>query len=390
MNRLRGSIQGISIFISLILLALVLRLFLFYIPSFDLTIIGGWYDKFTQLGRIGAFSEVFYNYPPAYLYLVDIMTTFRFIPKEQALKIIPVIFDFVAAFAAFKLVRLKYPQGLMRYVGFFVVLFTPTVFVLSGMWGQCDMIYTSFLLWSLYFILKEKPFFAIFFFSVAFSFKLQTIFFAPVFLILLFRKKFPFYLFFVIPIVYFVSVVPAWLAGSPLLKLLALYYSQLDLYHALSMRAPNLYMFIDPRDYFDAKVLAGIIFTGIIVISYIILRWKRWKELDSTSIYFDVVFFTILIPFFLPKMHERYFFTGSLLLIMLALHDRKLVGLAVLMQASSLLSYIPYFSGWPDIYAQIGAVLNCAVIVGLFIYYRDFRKLSQTHSSGDLQIQCQN
>jgi Gpi18-like mannosyltransferase len=388
----RDKISEISIFVSLILLALALRLLLFYIPSPDITkFYAVWYEQFIKIGRIDAFKEVFYDLPPAYLYLIDVMSLFMFIPKEQAVKIISVIFDFIAAFAVFKLIGIKYTKGIFRYIAFLIILFTPTLFIESGMWGQSDIIYTSFLLWSLYFICKEKPFYAIFFFSIAFSFKLQAIFFAPVFIILFLRKNFPFYLFFVIPIVYFISVVPAWLAGGPLVKLLSIYFTQLVRDHALSMRAPNIYMFIDGGNNFDTKVLAGLIFTGLMVATYMVLRCQKWVERDTKSVLLDVVILTVFIPFFLPKMHERYFFTGGVLLIILAMYDRKFIGAAILMQASSLLSYIPYFSSWSDDFARIGAVLNCLLLVWLcFLFYENRKIISKTDLTPQLNNPCQN
>jgi Gpi18-like mannosyltransferase len=135
MKVISNKFSTISVFIVLILLALALRLFLFYSPSFDLTVIDHWYDQFIKIGRIDAYTEIFYNYPPAYLYMVGVMTLFRFIPKEQAIKLIPVVFNFLAAFAALKLVEIQYPQGSLRFVGFFIILFTPTVLFASGTWG---------------------------------------------------------------------------------------------------------------------------------------------------------------------------------------------------------------------------------------------------------------
>ena len=70
-------------------------------------------------------------------------------------------------------------------VCFAVVLFAPTVVVNSSAWGQCDSIYAAFCLGSLYFLLRNKPWWACVFFGVALSFKLQAIFFLPVLIIVL-------------------------------------------------------------------------------------------------------------------------------------------------------------------------------------------------------------
>lgn len=365
----------IFLFISLILLSIAIRVIFFYIYSQDTNRIeAGWYDVFIEVGRIDAFKEMFYNYPPPLLYLIDITTLFRFIPKEVAIKLISVVFDFFAAWAMYKILAFKFPGKDTKWIGFFALLFLPTVFIESGMWGQSDIIYTGFLLWTLYFLLKSQNFRAILFFSIAFSFKMQAAFFAPIFVILFFRKKFPFYLFFVFPVVYFISVVPAWLAGGPLKDLLLMYFSQFETYGSLSMRAPNLYLFINPGDYFKQIVYVGMAITFVIVLLYILFRMFKNKDVSMESICLDAALFTYFIPFLLPKMHERYFFTGGIFLLLLAFLNHKLIWAVVLAQASSLMAYIPYFSGWSDIFAKIGAIFNVLLIVGLIIYLVQHQK----------------
>ena len=197
------------LFATLIIAAVAIRVFLLWVPSWDVdSIQSKWYDELIKVGRIDAFREIFYNYTPAPVYLIDIMTLFRFIPKEPAMKILTVIFDFFAAWGVWKILRLRYPKGSMPWLGFFAFLYLPTVFVESGMWGQTDILFTTFLIWSFYYLLKEKTWPAMFFFAVAFCFKLQALFLGPVLLILLLRKKLPIYQFLMIPVVYFLSLVP--------------------------------------------------------------------------------------------------------------------------------------------------------------------------------------
>ncbi len=370
-----SKISRILGFVSLLMLAIALRIMLFYISSGDIdAFFGVWYDTFVNAGHINAFKEIFYDYSPAYLYLVDFSTLFRFIPKEQAIKLISVLFDFLAASAIYKITAWKFPQGDTKWIGFFATLFVPTVFIESGMWGQNDIIYAAFLLWSFYYILNEKPFPAVLFFSIAVSFKLQAAFFAPIFLIMLSKKKSPFYLLFIIPIVYFITLIPAWLAGAPLTRLIMAYFNQYGVYGDLSLNAPNIYAFINPNDPNDLLKTIGLILTGLVVSAYIILRWLKWKDMSDLSLCFDAIFFTTVIPFLLPKMHERYFFAAGLFLLVLAFLDHKFLWAFFLMQASSLLSYLPYFSNWSVVYVQIGAVLNAILILGLSFFYLEYEK----------------
>lgn len=59
------------------------------------------------------------------------------------------------------------------------VLFLPTVLLNSSCWGQCDSIYTTFLILTLFFIYDEKYVCAFIMLGLGFAFKLQMIFIVP-------------------------------------------------------------------------------------------------------------------------------------------------------------------------------------------------------------------
>lgn len=365
--------KNLLLIISLIAFAIIIRVFLFYIPSPDIQKFNSvWYDTFIKIGRIDAFKTIFYNYAPSYLYLVDIATlSYQIIPKDIAIKLIPVIFDFFAAFSVFKIISKISDVRANKWVGFFATLFTPTIFIESGMWGQADIIYASFLLYALYLIFEDKPVLSFFFFSIAFCFKLQALFFAPIYIILLFRKKIPFWSFLILPLTYIVSILPATICGAPFTKLLTMYFTQIDYYNSLSMRAPNFYIFISSDPHYEIKVITGLILTLLVVCWFLFFRIVKWKDNGIKSMLFDLAFFTTIIPFLLPKMHERYFFLSSIFLLLLCLYDNRYFILFILIQSSSVISFIPYFSGWSDNFVKIGAILNVALIFLLIHFYAD-------------------
>lgn len=361
-----------GVILVVIVLAVSLRLILFDSVNIDITeVFSIWYNNFLQVGRFDAFGEIFYNYSPATLYLYDIMTLFTFLPAEYGIKIISVLFDFLGGLGVMRIVQLKYPRSAMPLIAFSIFLFLPTVFIDSAMWGQSDIIYTTFLIWSFYFILKQKNWPAMFFFSISFCFKLQAMFFAPVFLILFLRRKFPFYLFFMIPVVYFISNVPAWIAGSPLGKLLTIYFTQFETYQELNRAAPNLYIYFPshPANY-NLIVLIGLVLTLLIVLTYVVLRWRRWQDLGSASLCFDAAFFTLLIPFLLPKMHDRYFYAACLFLFILCFYEFRTIGLMLLGQVSSVLAYIVFLTALPEWFVKIAAPFTLLAVVGLFWHFK--------------------
>jgi len=379
MNLNSKKLQNIFIIVSFILLAIALRTMFIFIQTPDLTkFVFTWYDTLYKVGRIDALRINFYNYTPSYIYLIDIMTLFPWIGKLAAIKIISMVFDFFAAAAVYQLVGIKTTRLFYKWIGFFALLFLPTVIIESSVWGQVDIIYTAFLLWSLFFILKSKPGLAVLSFSIGFCFKLQAVFFLPIFLILFLHKKIIFSWFFLIPFTYFISILPCLVLGRSLTDLLSIYFQQIDVYHSLTMRAPNIYTFIQAGDNFNLIVRVGYGLTAAVILSYILLRWLKWKKINAESICFDAAFFTIIVPYLLPKMHERYFFTGGIFLLILTLLFRKQILSTILIQVSLMLSFIPYFTGWSNNWVTIAAIINIFVL--FFFFYYGKEQLFDTNS----------
>ena len=129
-------------FLLVILWAIALRLILIGLPNHNYTArLLLWCDQFHKVGRIDAFNEMFFDYSPGLLYLIDVTILFRSILGLIAVKLIPIAFGFILAWSVMQIVRVKYPKGLKPLVAF--SLFLPTVFVISSMWNQFYMIYSS-------------------------------------------------------------------------------------------------------------------------------------------------------------------------------------------------------------------------------------------------------
>jgi Gpi18-like mannosyltransferase len=272
-----------------------------------------WYDFISQHGLIHAFAYNFYNYNPPYLYLIGLTTLVTWLPKLVAIKLISVVFDFVAAIAAYHLVLYKKKDCQWAWLAFFAVLLSPAVFIESGLWAQCDIIYTAFLLWMLDALLQEKYIRGLVFFSIAFVFKFQAVFLAPIILYLLIKRKLPIYSL-VYPLgIYFLSLLPAWLAGRSLRELISIYFSQANFYKSLSMNAPSLYYpWRGEAFYSTTTVLIGLGIAALFTSLYLLMRCKK-PVFQSTEIFFyDACLLTFFIPFLTPKMHERFFFPAVL------------------------------------------------------------------------------
>jgi Gpi18-like mannosyltransferase len=359
-----------------IIMAVALRAVFFPVESYDMrAFLVPWYDFIVQHGQFNAFADAFYDYSPLYLYMVSFATQFEWIPKITAIKIISILFDFSAAWAVYKIIKLKSGSSKRAWFGFIGTLYLPTVFVQSGMWGQCDIIFTSFLLWMMYALLRRKYVSTVVFFSIAFALKAQAMFIGPLGLVLVLNKKIRWYWLFLIPAAYVLSIIPAWLAGRPFVDLLTIYFSQVSVYKLLSLAAPNFYVFFeDPKYYSTFAISIGLVVAAIIGLVYLYLRWRKYPRMSDKGYFLDGITITFLFPFVLPLMHDRYFFIAAMLLFVLAFLDKRFIWPALLIQVSSMISY---FQSW-HVLMPLAVAINTVLAVWLVaLFIRNMKSENQ-------------
>ncbi|HMF56489.1 MAG TPA: hypothetical protein VK619_09105 [Pyrinomonadaceae bacterium] len=349
-----------------LVLAVLVRVSLFDFQSGDyVSHMTHWYDFIVSHGSFRALGYNFSNYTPPYLYLLALATHLP-VGKLYALKILSIIFDFPLALFVALVTRLKYENRLVWASAFFLTLFAPTVIFNSALWGQSDAIYTMLLLASIYFLLKDRAFASLLFLSLAFSFKLQTIFLLPVFFILAWRRRIPLKLFLLIPGIYILMVVPAWIAGRPLGELLTIYMHQGDVnYQALTLNAPNFYQWLPDSNELFGKF--ALLFGCGMIYLFCLLAIKSEEPLNNDLIIKLSLVSLILAPFFLPSMHERYFFPADVFAIVYAFYFPRYFFVPLMVILSSLFSYFPFLFGQPVIeLPKVTIILGAALIAVVF------------------------
>src|SRR5688500_2097072 len=213
--------------ICLIEFALVLRLLLIPFTNYDTDGYSRWYDFIVQNGIRSALGKNFAIYTPPYLYLLSLVSlTKDVIPKLIAIKLIPIIFDLVNAFIIFRILRLKYSAGKIPFLGAAAFLLAPTVVMNSALWGQVDSFYTCFLLITVFFLLTDRPLPAMIVFGLALSVKAQAAFLGPFLLLMVLKKRIPWYAFGLVPLAYIAAMSPSMLAGRTLWDVLTVYLNQ--------------------------------------------------------------------------------------------------------------------------------------------------------------------
>ncbi|GAA2016259.1 DUF2029 domain-containing protein [Nakamurella flavida] len=193
----------------------------------DLTVfVRPWYAR-VSTGGFAALTGEYANYNPPYLYLLSLVSRLG-LPDLIAIKLLSGLFDVLLAAFAGLLVGLVRPRSWWPVAAFTVVMFAPTVVVNSAVWGQCDAIYASFCLGSLYLALRGRPWWAAVLFGVAFSFKLQAVFFLPALGMVLILTRQKVYALAASVVTFAALLVPAWLAGRGWSSLLSVYPTQIS------------------------------------------------------------------------------------------------------------------------------------------------------------------
>ncbi|PSB02999.1 hypothetical protein [Merismopedia glauca] len=335
-----------------------------------------WYNFIVEHGGFLSLKYDFYDYTPPYIYwLIIASSLLAWLPKVISIKLISIIFDFVCAYFTYKLVRLKYPVGNMPTKAFLIVLFTPTVIYNSSLWSQCDGIYTAFLIACIYYLSMQRNSLAFICFGLGVSLKLQAMFLLPLLLIIWIKKKVSWQQFLWIPLTYLVCIFPAFLAGRPLFDLLLIYFNQSQKYKELAKGVPNLYQWI-PNRYYSDVVPIGLIFTtfAILLLTYIIYQTKT-KLAPDRLLHISLIS-VLLVPYLLPKMHQRYFYPADIVSIIFGFYFPQYYWIPIMVQICSLLSYL----GTPIL------IKICSLALGFTLCFVIQKLQSTLNQSQDIQI----
>lgn len=360
-----------ELFIIIISIAAIFIRFMFFnVVSGDYKyFLSGWFDTLKDNGGIFAIKDHIGNYTAPYMFILAILT---YIPIKSlyTIKIVSIIFDFIAAFVAarivYKLCKNEEKAKFFSVCTYATILFSPTVILNSAAWGQCDIIYTTFVLISLYFLFDKKYTKAFIFLGIAFSFKLQTIFILPLYIILYLKDDDISILnFFMIPIAVFIINIPALLLGRSIITLVSQYMTQVGQYKELTMNLTNIYTFVP--DYYKLLSTAGILFTTFLFIM-LTMFVITYKFKMNNKIILQIAILSILIcNYFLPSMHERYIFMAGILGIIYFFVDRRKWYIPLGIISISFFCYVNYLFDYLMFPKQIMAILFLLIIIKLVI-----------------------
>ena len=303
-----------------------------------------WVNFFRENGGWRALSRGIGNYNVPYLYFLAIFS-YCGAPDLYLIKLLSVFFDVVLAWAVLRLVRVCRGGSVAPAAGFFLTLFLPTVVLNGALWGQCDSIYGAFALLGVCFALERRPVLSVACAALSFAFKLQAVFVMPVYLVFLFTGRMKWKHLLAFPLTYFIVVLPAVLTGRPLADTLLLYFRQAgSVGDALNYNSPSVFAFV--RGEVDKRFFSMLGIAGAAAFLAAVYAWLflRRKDVTERTLLCCSLLICIGVPFFLPHMHDRYFFVADALALALAAVSPGLAPVPALVSFGSLLGYYAYLN----------------------------------------------
>jgi Gpi18-like mannosyltransferase len=326
--------ENILFLVLITMVALLMRYLLFPFESSDYhQFLQGWFTALREGGGFAAVGMNIGDYMPTYLYLLAPLTYFP-VSALTAVKLVSTLGDLVLAVAVMKTVNLNFSGKTYGIAAYALVLFLPSVFLNSAVWGQCDAIYTAALVFCVYNLMRGRDLPAVISFSVAFVFKLQAVFLAPFVLLMLLRRKIRPSSLLAFPAVYLAAVLPAAALGRSLKDLLTIYYSQAGQYTLVAMFLPNLYTWLPESTPVYISRAAVLLAGGLVLTALFCLSRKNYRLTKGITVTL-ALFFALMVPFVLPYMHERYNFPADILSVIFAFYFPRRWYLAAVIQVAS-------------------------------------------------------
>ncbi|MDD6302378.1 MAG: hypothetical protein PUA56_03590 [Bacillales bacterium] len=338
--------------VAITIIALLIRVAMFNEVSWDVeSFLTSWYKEI--LNDYKALGKSVGDYTPAYLYFIWFLSLFRFepgsLPFVYGIKIFSIIFDFACAiFAGLIVYRLTDKNKLKAAFTYALVLCGITVCLNSSWWGQCDSIFVSFCIASIYFFLRKNHRTSMILYGFAFAFKLQSIFILPIFVIAAFRRELKFKYFLYIPFVYILFALPSCFIADNFFdrfgEIMMVYVNQTaNSYSQLALNAGTFWTLIfknftnsDTISAFSVPLSLGVIGTTLFALFH---SKKEFDDFDYIDIF---MLFSLIVPFILPHMHDRYYFLTDVMVCIYVILKPKMFYVAILEIANSLFGYLAY------------------------------------------------
>ena len=309
----------------------------------DLSFIPYW--KIEDLSIYDPSQYVYCDYLVGYMTFVCLLSIFP-VPLIYVTKILATITDIAMAIGVLLIVYKVTKDKKRSLLSFAITLFLPTTVLNAGMWGQADGFYTCIIVYSVYFMICDKSKTSLLFYGLALGFKLQAIFILPLYGFLFLAKKMKLRHLLMIPVGIFATMIPFILGSGDFITPFKQYFGQIGNYPGANYYSGSMFVIFDGMDFSRYCNWLGIpLMLGLVILTLYLFFYKKIKP-TPTTILAVAAFYSFLVPFTLPHMHERYFFLADIFIVIYVLCKKKKYHYGLLQQFSSINCYSHFLFGY--------------------------------------------
>jgi Gpi18-like mannosyltransferase len=329
-----------------------------------------WYQHLVHYGPLGAFAHPFSNYEPPYLYFLALTSlSHGLVAPLYAIKLLSVAGTLFLLCAVADLLA---AMGLERRAAV-TLLIVPTVVLNAALLAQCDALWAGACVFAVAAMTRGRTVGSLLWCGVAIALKAQAAFIAPFIIGALIGRRVPLWQWMIPAAAFAGCMLPALLLGWPALDIAMTYAHQASTFHWPG-RLANPWIVATIFAPETAKGLYGVGYALAVIGALAIIRVTAKSIHDPRRMLLLALLSSLLVPFLLPKMLERYYFLADVLAVAVALSMRTPTAIlvALCVQLASLLSLLTYmyFYVWP--YPTLaGACFSAAALYGTWSMIND-------------------
>ncbi len=332
-------VYGIEIFIAIFVSGFVLRLVLAVsiegYPN-DIATFKAWAiaaaDNFSGLYTSGMFLD----YPPLYMYVLYVIGKLASIFSSSAdftllIKLPSIFADAATAYLIYKLTEREFKAG-YGYLTASLFLFNPAIILNSSVWGMVDSFFMLLVIAALLLVVNDKVEYSVIFFAASILMKPQGIFFLPVLIFEIIKKRgvkrltltflFGFLTTLIILLPFFSLSDPLWIFKLYMKTASGYSYASLNAYNLFSLLGANLKL--DSTVFFIFSYGTwGLILDFLLVVftGWLYFRYKNAAVPILAALLLNAGAFVLS-----TRMHERYMYPVIVLSLLLFIYikDRRI------------------------------------------------------------------
>lgn len=228
--------------------------------------------------------------------------------------------------------------------------------------------------------LSDRPCKGVILTAAALSFKLQTVFILPMCIpLLLWKMVKPSHLLLFVP-AFLLMMLPAIALGRPLSDIIGAYIGQTGEYSfRLTLNAGNFYYLLNDWSNHEQLFALGISLAAAMCAAIIASVCLLSKNRNNSVLLMAAFLMALLLPFFLPSMHERYFYLASVLSVVAAFSIDGCAPLPFLVEAGSFWGYYAYLRlQYLFSYKYAPYLFIAAAVYGWCIFVSEMKKLNSS------------